>query len=97
MSNTGSNFEVIGILLGLELRKRKTTQEKIAIHLAAWSCRRLKFTGRVSGGFFGLTATTFARLTPETLSFRFSCARKRTLCSMVSVSITVTGDAVAAS
>nr|UKU10050.1 hypothetical protein [Enterobacter asburiae] len=47
--------------------------------------------------FFGLTATTFARLTPETLSFRFSCARKRTLCSMVSVSITVTGDAVAAS
>ncbi|BBJ69833.1 hypothetical protein ECC18A13_p10750 (plasmid) [Enterobacter sp. 18A13] len=51
MSNTGSNFEVIGILLGLELRKRKTTQEKIAIHLAAWSCRRLKFTGRVSGGF----------------------------------------------
>jgi putative transposase len=31
MSNTGSNFEMTGILLGQELRKRKTPQEKIAI------------------------------------------------------------------
>nr|AKF16784.1 IS2 repressor TnpA [Escherichia coli O104:H7] len=31
MSNTSSNFEMTGILLGQELRKRKTPQEKIAI------------------------------------------------------------------
>lgn len=31
MSNTSSNFEMTGTLLGLELRKRKTPQEKIAI------------------------------------------------------------------
>ncbi len=31
MSNTSSNFEMTGTLLGLELRKRKTSQEKIAI------------------------------------------------------------------
>jgi transposase len=31
MSNTGSNFEMTGILLGQERRKRKTPQEKIAI------------------------------------------------------------------
>lgn len=31
MSNTSSNFEMAGILLGQELRKRKIPQEKIAI------------------------------------------------------------------
>lgn len=31
MSNTSSNFEMTGILLWQELRKRKTPQEKIAI------------------------------------------------------------------
>lgn len=31
MSNTSSNFEMTGILLEQELRKRKTPQEKIAI------------------------------------------------------------------
>ncbi|GCF98870.1 IS2 transposase [Escherichia coli] len=31
MSNTSSNFEMTGTLLGQELRKRKTPQEKIAI------------------------------------------------------------------
>ncbi len=31
MSNTSANFEMTGILLGQELRKRKTPQEKIAI------------------------------------------------------------------
>ena len=31
MSDTGSNFEMTGTLPGLELRKRKTTQEKIGI------------------------------------------------------------------
>lgn len=31
MPNTVSNFEMTGILLGQELRKRKTPQEKIAI------------------------------------------------------------------
>lgn len=31
MSNTSSNFEITGTLLGQELRKRKTPQEKIAI------------------------------------------------------------------
>ena len=31
MSNTSSNFEMAGVLLGKELRKRKTPQEKIAI------------------------------------------------------------------
>ena len=31
MSNTSSNFEVAGVLLGKEVRKRKTPQEKIAI------------------------------------------------------------------
>lgn len=31
MSNTSSNFEMIGTLLGQELCKRKTPQEKIAI------------------------------------------------------------------
>ncbi len=31
MSNTGSNFEMAGVLLGKEVRKRKTPQEKIAI------------------------------------------------------------------
>lgn len=31
MSNTGANFEMTGILLGQEARKRKTPQEKIAI------------------------------------------------------------------
>lgn len=28
MSNTSSNFEMAGVLLGKELRKRKTPQEK---------------------------------------------------------------------
>ncbi len=31
MSNTSSNFEMTGTLLGQELRKRKTSQEKIVI------------------------------------------------------------------
>ncbi|CAD5448063.1 hypothetical protein LL11F49_42990 [Escherichia coli] len=31
MSNTSSNFEMTGTLLGQKLRKRKTPQEKIAI------------------------------------------------------------------
>lgn len=31
MSNTNSNFEMTGTLLGQELRNRKTPQEKIAI------------------------------------------------------------------
>lgn len=31
MSNTNANFEMTGILLGQEARKRKTPQEKIAI------------------------------------------------------------------
>lgn len=31
MSNTSSNFEMAGVLLGKEVRKRKTPQEKIAI------------------------------------------------------------------
>ena len=31
ISNTSSNFEMTGILLGQELRKRKIPQEKIAI------------------------------------------------------------------
>ncbi|HAV8063068.1 TPA: IS3 family transposase [Escherichia coli] len=31
MSNTSSNFEMAGVLLGKEVRKRKTLQEKIAI------------------------------------------------------------------
>ncbi len=31
MSNTNTNFEMTGILLGQEVRKRKTPQEKIAI------------------------------------------------------------------
>ncbi|KNA39686.1 transposase [Escherichia coli M114] len=31
MSNTSSNFEMAGFLLGKEVRKRKTSQEKIAI------------------------------------------------------------------
>ena len=31
MSNTSSNFEMAGALLGKEVRKRKTPQEKIAI------------------------------------------------------------------
>ncbi len=31
MSNTNANFEMPGILLGQEVRKRKTPQEKIAI------------------------------------------------------------------
>ncbi len=31
MSDTGSNFEMTGTLPGLELRKRKTPQEKIGI------------------------------------------------------------------
>ena len=31
MSNTSSNFEMTGTLPGLELRKRKTPQEKIGI------------------------------------------------------------------
>ncbi len=31
MSNTNANFEITGILLGQEVRKRKTPQEKIAI------------------------------------------------------------------
>ena len=31
MSNTNANFEVTGILLGQEIRKRKTPKEKIAI------------------------------------------------------------------
>lgn len=31
MSNTNANFEMTGILLGQEVRKRKTPQEKIAI------------------------------------------------------------------
>lgn len=37
MFNTGSNFEMTGILLGQELRKRKTPQEKIAIIQQPWS------------------------------------------------------------
>ena len=31
MSDTGSNFEMTGTLPGLELRKRKTPQEKIHV------------------------------------------------------------------
>lgn len=31
MSNTNANFDMTGILLGQEVRKRKTPQEKIAI------------------------------------------------------------------
>ena len=31
MSNTNTNFEITGILLGKEISKRKTPQEKIAI------------------------------------------------------------------
>lgn len=31
MSNTSSNFEMAGVLLGKDVRKRKTPQEKIAI------------------------------------------------------------------
>ncbi len=31
MSNTNTNFEMTGILLGQDVRKRKTPQEKIAI------------------------------------------------------------------
>jgi len=31
MSNTNANFEMNGILLGQEVRKRQTPQEKIAI------------------------------------------------------------------
>ncbi|RAP69671.1 hypothetical protein ACZ87_03536, partial [Candidatus Erwinia dacicola] len=31
MFNTNANFEITGILLGEEVRKRKTSQEKIAI------------------------------------------------------------------
>lgn len=31
MSNTNANFEMTGILLGQEVRKRKTPQDKIAI------------------------------------------------------------------
>lgn len=31
MSNTNANFEMTGILLGQELRKHKTPEEKIAI------------------------------------------------------------------
>ena len=31
MSNTSSNFEITGTLLGQELRNRKTPQKKIAI------------------------------------------------------------------
>ncbi len=31
MSNTNANFEMTGILLGQEVRKRKTPQEKIDI------------------------------------------------------------------
>ncbi len=31
MSNTSSNFDITGTLLGQELRKRKTPQKKIAI------------------------------------------------------------------
>lgn len=31
MSNTSSNFEIAGVLLGKEVRKRKTPQKKIAI------------------------------------------------------------------
>lgn len=31
MSNTSANFEMAGVLLGKEMRKRKTPQEKIAV------------------------------------------------------------------
>lgn len=31
MSNTNANFEMTGILFGQEVRKSKTSQEKIAI------------------------------------------------------------------
>ncbi|MBT9431457.1 hypothetical protein JZM24_03505 [Candidatus Sodalis endolongispinus] len=31
MSNTNANFDMTGILLGQEVRKRKTPQEKMAI------------------------------------------------------------------
>ena len=31
MSNTNANFEMTGILLGQEARKRKTPQEKITL------------------------------------------------------------------
>ncbi|EIW3882145.1 tpnC protein [Klebsiella pneumoniae] len=31
MSNTNANFDMTGILLGQEVRKRRTPQEKIAI------------------------------------------------------------------
>ncbi|STV85493.1 Uncharacterised protein [Klebsiella michiganensis] len=37
MSNTNANFEMTGILLGQEVRKRKTPQEKIPLSSRRWS------------------------------------------------------------
>lgn len=37
MSNTSSNFEMAGVLLGKELRKRKTPQEKSQLFNRLWS------------------------------------------------------------
>ncbi len=37
MSNTSSNFEMAGVLLGKEVRKRKTPQEKSQLFNRLWS------------------------------------------------------------
>lgn len=37
MSNTNANFEMTGILLGQEARKRKTPQEKIDPTRVIWT------------------------------------------------------------
>lgn len=36
MSNTSSNFEMAGVLLGKEVRKRKTPQEKSQLFNRLW-------------------------------------------------------------
>lgn len=37
MSNTSSNFEIAGVLLGKEVRKRKTPQKKSQLFNRLWS------------------------------------------------------------
>ncbi len=37
MSNTSANFEMTGILLGQELRKRKTPQKKTPLFSRQWN------------------------------------------------------------
>ncbi len=37
MSNTSSNFEMAGVLLGKEARRRKTPQEKSQLFNRLWS------------------------------------------------------------